>query len=343
MIKLNHPHLKRQVSRGTEYFYYRYRGKLVAIKGADGERLRPTDPGFMAAYEAIHATFKRPDTAAPGRGTLDALIVEYLQSSRFNKLAPRTKKDYLRFTDLLRENYGTLSVRTMPRPFVFALQEKYAATGRKANYIISMLRILMQFAVDMGYRNDNPVSKPGRIKEGDGHRPWEEYEIEAFRRRFPEPCFERAAFELLLNTAQRGGDVIELRRQHRFQGTISVVAQNKTGERLIIPEADELTAILDPYLASHDGMMLLIASTGKPFLVDNFRHRMKAAYRAAGLHDVTTHGLRYTAATRIRELTGDWEVVGALTGHRTAGMARQYTKQKRDAEFAVTSLNDRKT
>lgn len=342
MIKLNHPNLKRQVSRGTEYFYYRHRGKLVSIKDADGKRLRPTDPGFMAAYEAIRETFNRPDTPPPGPGTLDALIAEYLASSRFKGKATRTKKDYLRFTDLLRRDYGTLPVRTMPRPFIFALQESYADTPRKANYIISMLRILMQFAVDMGYRPDNPVSKPGRIKEGDGHRPWEEYEIDAFRRHFPDPCFERAAFELLLNTAQRGGDVIELRRQHRFQGTISVVAQNKTGERLIIPEADDLTEILEPYLASHDGMMLLIASTGTPVKIDNFRHRMKKAYRAAGLHDVTTHGLRYTAATRIRELTGDWEVVGALTGHRTAGMARQYTKQKRDAEFAVTSLNDRK-
>ena len=103
----------------------------------------------------------------------------------------------------------------------------------------------------------------------------------------------------------------------------------------------EVKPELSPYVAGHDGMMLLVtAATGKAVKVAYLQHQMIAAYKAAGLTGVTTHGLRYTAATRQRELGCDWETVASITGHRTAEMARKYMRKRRNAEVAITRIDD---
>lgn len=339
MVRIRLPYLWEARAKGRKYYYYRRDGQRIPVTSERGRRLAPKDAGFAAAYDAIHATFEDAGRPPAAPGTLDALIIEYRKSSMFKQLSPRSRKDYGVYLDLLREDYGDLMVRTMPRPFVFRLREKYAETPRKANYLISILRRVMQFAVNQGYRTDNPAAKPERLKEGPGHRPWEEYEVAAFRKTYPEPVFERAAFELLLNTGQRSGDVASMQRSHRYQGHISV-AQSKTGERLTIPEAQDLTEILSPYISAHDGLMLLVTKSGGPVKTAYLQHKMIAAYKAAGLSGVTTHGLRYTAATRLRELGCDWEIVAAVTGHRTADMARKYMRQRRMAQIAITRLDD---
>lgn len=67
---------------------------------------------------------------------------------------------------------------------------------------------------------------------------------------------------------------------------------------------------------------------------------MRDAYRAAGLaDDVTNHGDRYTAATRLHELDCDWETIASITGHETAAMVRKYTEKRRKARLAISRLN----
>jgi len=79
---------------------------------------------------------------------------------------------------------------------------------------------------------------------------------------------------------------------------------------------------------------------GKGFLIDHFRHTMRQAYTAAGLPaDCTTHGIRYSAATRLKELGLDWETIGSITDHATAEMVRKHTEKQRMAELAITRLN----
>jgi integrase len=67
---------------------------------------------------------------------------------------------------------------------------------------------------------------------------------------------------------------------------------------------------------------------------------MRDADVAAGLpEDVTTHGLRYSAATILHELGQDWETIAAVTGHETVAMVRKYTEKRRRARLAIDSLN----
>jgi hypothetical protein len=77
-------------------------------------------------------------------------------------------------------------VRSMPRAFVFGLRDKFQATPRKANYIVQVLRLVLQFGVDRGWRSDNPASKPKLLKSpatatGLSRKP----RSRAFRQRWP--------------------------------------------------------------------------------------------------------------------------------------------------------------
>ena len=101
-------------------------------------------------------------------------------------------------------DYGHLAVETMPRAFIFRLHDKFADKPRTANYRVQVGRLLMTYAVDRGWRDDNPALRPKQLRTGPDHQPWEEWQIAAFRKHWATGTLERVAFELLLNTGQRG-------------------------------------------------------------------------------------------------------------------------------------------
>jgi integrase len=82
--------------------------------------------------------------------------------------------------------------------------------------------------------------------------------------------------------------------------------------------------------------------------MDYFRKMMREAYDEAELpKDFTTHGPRYTAATRVYEVYKSmgnpdriaWEAVADITGHATMQMAKKYSEKKRRAQITVGHLN----
>ncbi|MBK5910084.1 hypothetical protein CCR85_01070 [Rhodothalassium salexigens] len=194
------------------------------------------------------------------------------------------------------------------------------------------------FKLPPGWRN--PAKGVRKLRTGPGHRPWEDTEVEQFRTHWPPDTPQRVAFELLLNTGQRGGDVIAMVRQQYHAGVISLT-QAKTGVRIDVPASKSLRAVIDPWLATHPHMVILTGPKGKGLGVDYFRHMMRAAYSAAALPtSCTTHGLRYTAATVMRELGLDWDDIAAVTGHKTTAMVRKYTAKRRRAARAIARLDE---
>ncbi|MBF0393602.1 MAG: tyrosine-type recombinase/integrase [Alphaproteobacteria bacterium] len=333
-------YLQRTKTKGVCYAYYRRCGRRLPITDQAGRRLpyrEPLSAEWLAAYERIHRQFAdeaRP--AEPLARTFGALIADYLTSRAFTRLARRTKADYRRHLAWLQDRFGKLLVADMPPEVPYLLQESQAHQPRTADYRLTMLRLLLGQAVRRGWRADNPAAScpPLRAPRA-GHRPWEETEIAAFRRCWAPETVERLAFELMLNTGQRGGDIVRLRREQIRDGWL-VLIQGKTGQRVELPVAAQLLQLIG---RSSAGGSLLRTRTGKAFTLDHFRKVMRAAYRAAGLPDsCTSHGLRYAAATRLHEVGCDWQMIAALTGHRTVAMVRKYTDQRRLARLAVRQL-----
>ncbi len=340
MTKIELPHINVFRQRGRVYSYYRRDGLCIRIPGSVGT------PEWLDAYRRTHESFEATGPQSAGAGTLAALIEAYRAAPDFTQLKPKTRRDYGRYLDRLKEHYGDLKVRAMPRDFIFELRDAYQATPRTANYLLSVLRLILNFAEDRKRRFglppawSNPARRPRQLKTGDGHRPWETYEVDAFRDIWAIGTRQRTAFELLLATGQRGGDVVAMDRRHYAADGWIKVAQEKTGERVEIPASQALRDTLEPWLKQHKNVVILVTDAGRAYKVDHFRHEMRDAYRAAGLpDDCTSHGLRYTAATVLHELGCDWPTIAAITGHKTAEMVRKYTAKKRRAAAAIARLD----
>jgi len=97
----------------------------------------------------------------------------------------RGLRDYLRYLTLLESDYGHLSAAKLKRPNIILLRDRFDDTPRKANFIVQILSILMEHAIDRGFRETNPATGIDPLETGDGHRPWEETEIKKYRERWP--------------------------------------------------------------------------------------------------------------------------------------------------------------
>lgn len=169
--------------------------------------------------------------------------------------------------------------------------------------------------------------------------------IRQFRQRWPVGTRERVIFETYLNTGQRGSDVASMARIHRHDGTIAI-AQQKTTARIWCPEADDLTPVLEKWLASHEHNSFFPSRKGKgPLSAQSLEDILIDAIGKADLpKSCKPHGLRYTFATRAIELTKiekrmSHQTIEAIVGHRSLAMAIKYTRQRRNAELTMTTMN----
>lgn len=318
---------------GKAYLYYRRGGKLIPLP------IDPLSGEFRTEYDRVHGSFSGDIGANHQAGSLSAVWTEYQDTAEFKELAEATKADYRRNMGAILPDYGDLMVSTATRAGIKAIRKNFADTPRKANYIVQVLSVVFTFAIEAEYRTTNPCARIKPLRGGQGHRPWEESEIALFRSHWPADTRERVAFELLLNTGQRGGDVRVMAPQ-QAKGEQVAVRQSKTAERLWIPQARELRAILSAWLKANPASLVIIPSqmTGAALTDKAFGKMMRRAFRAAGL-SCTTHGLRYTAATRLRELGLDWDAIAAIVGHRTVTMVQKYTRQRRNAALAIAAID----
>lgn len=360
MASVNLPYLWIARRKGRSYGYYRRDGQLIRIKGDIGSE------EWLQEYRAIHRRWATPSPGELRRamGSLGWLINRYRQSAKYKQLGREARADYERVLHILEHGDAAVGLKspaalpweTLPRPWIIDTRDLYVETPRKANLIVQVISILGTLAIDLDLRDSNPAAKIDKIRTGPGHKPWEEFQIEAYYDRWPIGTPQCAALDLLLFGGQRRGDTIASVRPHyrltAFNGRQRMglfVAQEKTDARLWIPAADRLIESLNAWLPQHDQMTILVDSTtGKPFHKRGFSGFMRHAISEAGLPDtVTVHGTRYTAATRIAEVsiaaghTQDmaWQIAASITGHETAAMARKYTEQKRLAALGVDGLN----
>lgn len=336
-LRLQYVHRFRD-RHGKVRFYFRRPGyKQVPLPGLPGSR------EFMDAYQAAVAGETAPKIA-PGDaktlpGSLGALIAGYYQSAEYQQLAPLTKATYRNLIEPLRARAAHVPVKLIPREFIKKYVAMKAETPAAANARLKMLRILMRFACDLGWRNDDPTFGVRRVKSrSDGFKTWTDEDIAAFKERWKPGTRERLALSLLLYTGQRRSDVVRMGRQH-IRGGVIEVRQQKTGERLSIPVHAELREALDACPKEH--LTFLTTQAGKPFTFAGFGNWFADAVKAAGLSGLSAHGLRKAAARTLAEAGCTAHQIAAITGHRTLREVERYTRavdQVRLAEAAMAKL-----
>lgn len=313
------PYVQAFVDRfGHSRYYFRKPGcPRVALPGL------PWSKEFMAAHETAMNQKLEIGATRTIPGTLDALIASYYRSSDFLGLRPITQSTYRNIIERIRKEHGDKPVAMLARDHIKRIMGKFSDKPDAGNRWLKMFRVLMRHAVESGYRKDNPTIGIRRMKTSTyGFRTWTEEEIAKFYAKFEIGTRERLAFDLLLYSGQRRGDVVTMGRQHVRNGSL-VIRQSKTGTEVDIPIAATLKASLD--LVPAGQLVFLMTQQGKPFTAAGFTNWFRDAVAAAGLPlGLSAHGLRKAACRRLAEAGCSAPQLMAISGHKTLAEAQKY-------------------
>lgn len=311
--------------------YYRFRRKGFAsytFKAALGS------DGFRQEYQSCLDGTAAPaidvgaDRAAPG--SFDDLIARYYRSPDFLDPGDRTRVVYRGVIERWRKHkpnngkpYGEAMVRDLQPRHVEKMMADMLPYRTAANMLRKRLKALMQFAIRQGLSNVNPVdaTRPFKV-EGGGFHTWSEDEIAAYESTHKVGTMARLAFDLLLFTGQRGGDVRLLGPGHVRDRRITIT-QEKTGVTVSLPI---LPPLAESILATPSRAMIFVVNgLGRPFTRKGFGNRFRAWCDEAGLTNCSAHGLRKAAARRFAEAGCSNQQIKSWTGHTTDSEVARYT------------------
>jgi integrase len=223
----------------------------------------------------------------------------------------------------------------LQREHVVRLIAGRADKPRTANALRNALRTLMQHAVEIGMRGDDPTHAVRAVTvKGGSYHSWTEAEIAQFELHHPVSSRARLACSLLLYTGQRRSDVVRMGHQHVAAGVISV-RQQKTGREVWIPVHEKLASII----SGTDNLTFLITELGKPFTAAGFGNWFRDQCRAAGLRGCSAHGLRHAAGRRLAEAGCTPHEIAAITGHASLKEVVRYTEAADRKHLASAAMD----
>jgi len=310
---------------------YRYRRKgfaTYAFKAAPGTEAFRQE--YAACLDGIAAPAIDPgaDRALPG--TFDDLIARYYRSPDFLDPGERTRVVYRGVIERWRQQkpssgkrYGEAMVRDLQARHVEKMMADMLPHRTSANMLRKRLKALMQFAIRQGLAKTNPVdaTRPFKV-EGGGFHTWSEAEIAAYEATHKVGTMARLAFDLLIFTGQRGGDIRLLGPGHVRDKRITLT-QEKTGVTVSLPILPPLAASI---LATPSrAMVFIVNSFGRPYTRKGFGNKMREWCDDAGLKECSAHGLRKAAARRFAEAGCSNQQIKSWTGHTTDSEVARYT------------------
>jgi len=217
----------------------------------------------------------RDNCSSRGRRLSKGDGLAYLEALKFQILKIERPSCFVTCTRVL----GPEIFRLGPREDVKKIVGLRAVTPGSANDLLKKIRTLIKFAIDAGWRADDPTLRIKAFPEHEFHT-WTEDEIAQYEEHWPIGSRERTAFALHLYTGQRRADVARMAWTDVAGNAINVV-QAKTGVRLTIPLHPRLSAALRAWPRKH--MVILTTAFNRPFSNAGYGNMMADAI-AARLH-----------------------------------------------------------
>ncbi len=332
--------------RAQEYVYHRKTG--IRIHSPQGT------PEFFSELAAIEGRSSAEAHSKPG--TLGALLASYRSSRAFLDLANETRSQYDRMIEKVRPLFDMPLIK-VTRPFISKLKDKLVEKHgyRTSSYVLSILSVAFEHGIERELVASNPVkgvSRPRRprhtrqnpddeqashsgaiVEDDDRNRPWTDKEW-AF-------ALSQAPLHLLVTILLAG--LLGLRRKEvvnlrptawdRQKGTIRRRSA-KGNVWVMIGSPLRLTNALEELHGRFEFVVsrLAVNSYGKPWTEEGHKasfFKLIRTWEAAGQvgAGLTFHGLRHTAATRLREYGYDLRTIADFLGQKTEGMAGHYAKR----------------
>ncbi|WP_282170672.1 site-specific integrase [Ruegeria atlantica] len=301
---------------GSEEFVRRYEDALNGYKSLGRIKSERTTP-----YSVSH------------------LISLWYRSPEFLDLEQSTQSVYRGIVEKFREDHGSKPVQRMQRRHVQALLADKAETPSAANNLRKRIIQLMDFAIALDWRADNPAraTKPFRVG-GEGFHTWDEDEIAQYFSVHKPGTLAHSAVTIMLYTGAARVDVVKLGHQNIREGRIEYQRQKtrrSNGVLVSIPIHPDLAEVLDrlpkdrPFLATRTGTMRKPASFG---------NLMQKWTQEAQLPNCSAHGLRKAFARRLAEVRSTTHEIASVTGHKSLALVQRYTEAADRGEMADSAI-----
>ncbi|TFL16231.1 tyrosine-type recombinase/integrase [Jannaschia formosa] len=311
------------------YTYVRRNGTLIPIRATKG----------TAEFDSEYWAIMRGDSLVSTR-SFNGLIASYRVSSRWTKLSARTRDDYENVLNVLTEKIGTMDCRRMVRADVIKAREGHKNRPRFATYVVQVLSILMEHAIDIGWRKDNPAKGVGKVKtdadKTKPHLPWTDDAVAVFRSgAAPLPLL---IFELGLGSVQRPADCTKFRWED-YDGRCLRIEQGKTKVHLTLPCTERLRAILDKQERISE--TILVNRRGAPLAYQTMAQIMLKERRRLGVEAFDLHALRYRGVMELALAGCTDDEIASYSGHASKEMIRHYAGKARQETAARRALEKR--
>lgn len=306
--------------------YFRRKGfARVALPGLPGS------PDFMDAYRDALAGVP----AATGRDykprTFGDLVTRYYGAAEFANLKPSSKRLYRFVLSKHVERDGHRMATDLPVEKARKIVEEIAATPGMANLSRAVLVAVFEFAIDLGWRLDNPFKRVPAYKLGTRHT-WTDEQLDAYRARWSLGTRERLAFAVLLYSGQRVSDAVKLKRSDVF-----ALKQQKTGTPLTIPAHPALARAVKA--GPSNGIYIIGDPRGRPIIARSLTRLISRAAAAAGLpKECTAHGLRKAIQRILAERGATTKQLQAISGHKSLRESERYTAEANQGLLAATAI-----
>lgn len=314
------PHLIHEKNRHGDLVWY------VRVGKGPRTRIRATygTADFAEAYRAALAGEAPKSETKASAGTMRWIVDQYRKSSDWNALSKSTRKQRDNIFWHVLQKIGNTSYASITKAHIHASRDARSETPFAALNFLKTMRGLFRWALEAGHVSVDPTDGvKGKTPRTDGFEIWTEEEAAKYEARWPVGTRERLAFDLLIFTGLRRGDVARLGRQHIRDGVLTLRTE-KTGEVVMLPILPALAASI---AATKTGDLALVATArGTPFVKESFGSFFRAACDAAGVKK-SAHGLRKLGATRAAENGATVAQLEAIFGWRGGKMAALYTRE----------------
>jgi len=343
--------VKRTLADGTVRVYHYDRISGQKIEGEPGSA--EFDANLRRARRAGRP---RRSKAKKPEGAWKVIAKAYQESPEYKTLVPRTRHDRDRMIGEVIDKFGFQTFADLGRRRVredfYGWRDELADTPAKADKMMGLLSLLLQFAYDRGMVD---VNHAARIKRLTGHGTRKDIimlpEQEAALLAAAGPHMQRAMrFSLL--TGLRRGDMCDLRRDQYRDGWLHVIpskTRKSTGAQVWLPVflLPPLKELMDELLALPDCAGRLLPWDGergyRPLEPGNVDYAWRSLRDAVLGEDVDLHwhDLRGTLITRLYEAGCTDAEVSSISGHanKSSTSLRDYqARTKKLAMAAYTKL-----
>lgn len=329
------PYLHRDVDRhGNVRWYFRRApgAPKIRIRGEFGSA------EFESAYAAAYADAPVVQKAA-GNASLRWLVDRWRESSDWSLTAKSTRRQRDNIVVHILAANGDLPFAAITTDDIRAGRERRKDTPFAANNYLKTMRALFRWAKEIDAVKADPTDGVKLlVRATEGHKPWTDADLAAYRSRWSVGTRERLAMELLYWTGLRRGDVVTLGRQHIGRDGMARITAEKTGHRVAVLMPAHLMEIVD---ASPTGSLtFIVGESGNPLSKESFGNMFRKWCKSAGVN-ASAHGLRKIAATEAAEAGAADQQLDAMFGWQTPEMSRTYTRAARQDVLAKEAQEKR--